>query len=72
VLIPGAEDRLVELLGAVTPGLAGPPFEFTLTMFWILMTFALFSRVALICPLLSVRRMPLARALRRPIAAARK
>jgi hypothetical protein len=72
VLIPGAEDRLVELLGAVTPGLAGPPFEFTLKLFWILMTFALFSRVALIWPLLSVRRMPLARALRRPIAAARK
>jgi hypothetical protein len=72
VLIPGAEDRLVELLGAVTPGLAGPPFEFMLKLFWILMTFALFSRVALIWPLLSVRRMPLARALRRPIAAARK
>lgn len=72
VLIPGTEDRLVELLGAVTPGLAGTPFEFALTMFWILMTFVLFSRVALIWPLIPLRRMPLMRALRRPSEAARK
>jgi hypothetical protein len=72
VLIPRTEDRLVDLLATATPGLAGAPFEFALMMFWVLMTVALFSRVALIWPLLSVPRMPLARALRRPSTAARR